>query len=205
MIIILGQQTFPAEDPLATLSGLFWVDWAETNAPNSRNVGDLAAPFRDHVGNFIGALKAAGATVRVTATKRSALRAYLFHWSWLIALGRAHPSDPPPEPGVDIQWDHGDLDRSRAGARAMVNGFGLAVPPASRNAPSLTSLHIFGRAIDMDITWEGTIQVRQSDGQAATIAFMQDQNQNVALHRVGESYGVLKLTTDEPHWSDTGH
>src|SRR4051812_33856442 len=118
---------------MATLSGPLWVEWAQTNAPNSRDVGNLAAPFRDHVRRFIGALEAAGAIVRVTATKRSALRAYLFHWSWLIALGRARPSDPPPEPGLDIQWDHGDLDRSRAGARAMVDGFGLAVPPASGN------------------------------------------------------------------------
>ncbi|WP_198555623.1 hypothetical protein [Colwellia sp. 75C3] len=49
--------------------------------------------------------------------------------------------------GIDIQWDHGDLAESKAGALEMVKGFGLAVPPRSTNPPSLTSNHISGEAI----------------------------------------------------------
>ena len=38
----------------------------------------------------------------------------------------------------------------------MIDGFGLAVPPTSTNAPSLTSNHSPGKAVDMDIDWTGT-------------------------------------------------
>jgi hypothetical protein len=190
---------------MATLSGSFWIGWADNNAKTSNNVGDLAGPFRGNVMRFKQALENAGAAVDVTATKRSALRAYLFHWCWLIGLGRAQPSDPPPEHGVDILWDHGDAAASREGAKKMIDGFGLAVPPASNVAPSLTSLHIAGKAIDMDINWAGMIQITTGDGTSVPVPFMPNVNNNTALHRVGASYGVIKLVTDAPHWSETGH
>jgi hypothetical protein len=28
---------------------------------------------------------------------------------------------------------------------------------------------------------------------------------NKRLHAVGATYGVIKLVSDRPHWSDTGH
>ena len=61
------------------------------------------------------------------STRRDAERAYLFHWSWLIALGKSKPSDASSMGGVEIEWDHGVLARSKAG-KEMVDGFGLAVP-----------------------------------------------------------------------------
>ena len=54
--------------------------------------------------------------------------------------------------GVDIEWDHGDLAQSQAGAQEMVDGFGLAVPPDSTVAPALMSHHIAGKAIDMKLS-----------------------------------------------------
>ena len=57
----------------------------------------------------------------------------------------------------------------------MVDGFGLAVPPRSVNAPALTSNHITGQAIDMDITWSGTS--RQKPAQIA-VPFMSNVNAN---------------------------
>jgi hypothetical protein len=110
----------------------------------------------------------------------------------------------PLRPDVHIQWDHGNDAASRVGAQEMVTGFGLAVPPASVNAPALTSNHIQGLAIDMDITWAGTITVKNSDKQDVKVSFMADVNANLALHTVGESYGVKKLATDAPHWSFDG-
>lgn len=64
------------------------------------------------------------------------------------------------------------------GARAMVARYGLAY------RPSLTSRHIDGRAVDMSIAgWTGT-----SD----------------ELYALGASFGVRKLVSDPPHWSDDG-
>jgi hypothetical protein len=71
---------------MATKSGASWVTWANTNAVNSSNIEDLEPVFKANVKAFIKALEAAGAKVSVTSTKRSVRRAYLFHWSWLIAL-----------------------------------------------------------------------------------------------------------------------
>jgi hypothetical protein len=187
-----------------TKSGKYWVRWADKNAKNSDSVDDLTDPFKTNVKAFIDALKAAGATVKVKATRRDAKRAYLFHWSWLIALGKKKPSAATSMGGVDIEWDHGDLARSKAGAREMVDGFGLAVPPKSTVAPSLTSNHIAGKAIDMDITWKGTLKVKNKDGTVAHVPFMSDVNHNKKLHAVGATYAVKKLKTDVPHWSSDG-
>lgn len=190
---------------MATKSGVFWVTWANQNAVNSSNVEDLEPAFRANVKAFIKALEAAGAKVTVTATKRSARRAYLFHWSWLIALKKIKPSAAATLAGVDILWNHGNDAQSVAGALEIVKGFHLAVPPDSVNPPSLTSRHIEGKAIDMTITWAGTIKIKNKNGTLAPVAFKADGNANKALHAVGATYGVIKLTTDEPHWSTDGH
>jgi hypothetical protein len=190
---------------MADKSGARWVAWANTHAQNSGKIEDLIEPFRSQALEFIKALRQAGAAVDVTATKRSARRAYLFHWSWKIALGKCKASEAAAMSGVDIQWDHGSDTASKRGANEMVVGFGLAVPPRSVNAPALTSNHIAGRAIDMAVTWTGSIKVKDKPGNTITIPFMADVNDNVALHAVGASYGVKKLATDAPHWSHDGH
>jgi hypothetical protein len=187
-----------------TKSGKYWVIWANAHAKNSESIDDLADPFKANVKAFIKALEDAGAKVKVTATKRDAKRAYLFHWSWLIALDKSKPSAATALAGVDIEWDHGDAPKSKAGAQEMVDGFGLAVPPKSNVAPSLTSNHIAGKAIDMDITWTGELKVKKKDGTIASVPFMNNANLNTKLHAVGESYGVKKLKTDAPHWSSDG-
>lgn len=188
-----------------TKSGKYWVTWASTNAKNSTSIDDLEATFKPKAKAFVDALKAAGATVTIGTTKRSDKRAYLFHWSWKIALGKAKPSDATTMIGVDIEWDHGNEADSKKGAKEMVDGFGLAVPPKSTNAPSLTSHHIKGKAIDMTIKWVGTLKVKKKDGTVAEVPSMTSVNLNTKLHAVGESYGVKKLKTDAPHWSADGH
>ena len=190
---------------MATKSGKFWVTWANENAVASDSVDDLESSFRTNVKDFIAALEKAGATVSVTETKRSAKRAYLFHWSWKIALGKCKASEATAMDGVDIQWDHGDDTASKKGAQEMVDGFGLAVPPASTNAPALTSNHIEGKAVDMNITWTGTIKAKNKSGTEISMTFMSDVNANTTLHTVGTTYSVKKLVTDAPHWSVDGH
>jgi hypothetical protein len=187
-----------------TVSGSYWVTWADTNAKNSEDIEDLDDDFKTKAKEFIKALEDAGATVTISTTKRSDKRAYLFHWSWKIYLEKAKPSDATAMAGVDIEWDHKDDAKSKAGAKEMVDGFGLAVPPKSTEAPSLTSNHIAGKAIDMDITWSGKLKVKKKDGTEVEIEYNADVNANTDLHKVGESYSVKKLTTDAPHWSHNG-
>ena len=186
-------------------SGTYWVTWANTHAKDSSSVEDLVDPFKTNVKAFIKALQNAGATVDVENTKRSDKRAYLFHWCWLIGLGKVKPSDAGSMLGVDIEWDHGDAEKSKKGAKEMIDGFGLAVPPNSTNAPALHSNHISGKAVDMTISWTGTIKIKKKDGSEESVAFMNDVNKNTKLQAVGASYGVKKLTTDAPHWSVDGH
>jgi hypothetical protein len=190
---------------MATESGISWVTWANAHAQNSSKIADLVEPFRSEATAFIAALGAAGAKVDISATKRSARRAYLFHWSWKIALGKCLASEATTMPGVDILWDHGNDAASKKGAQEMVTGFGLAVPPTNTNPPALASNHITGLAIDMDITWTGTIKVKDKHANDVAIAFIRDVNANTNLHAVGASYGVMKLVTDAPHWSFDGH
>ena len=189
---------------MAEKSGSYWVTWANAHAKNSKSVDDLSEPFKSNVKAFIKALKDAGATVSVKATKRNEKRAYLFHWSWKIAQDKCKASDAEKMTGVDIKWDHGKDEDSKKGAEAMVTGFGLAVPPRSTNPPALTSHHISGKAIDMEIKWTGTIKVKNKKGAEVSVPFKQNVNQNTVLHSVGESYGVKKLKTDAPHWSYNG-
>lgn len=185
-------------------SGKYWVTWANVHAKNSLKVDDLEANFKPKVEAFIKALEDGGATVNVKATKRNKKRAYLFHWSWKISLGKCNASDATALTGVDINWDHGDDTKSKAAAKELVTGFGLATPPKSVFPPSMTSNHIKGKAIDMDITWEGSITVKKKDGTDVPVDFNSDVGLNTTLHSIGESYGVKKLVKDAPHWSSDG-
>jgi hypothetical protein len=188
-----------------TKSGVYWVTWASGHAQDSDSVDDLDDTFKANVKAFIKALEDAGAKVEPKNTLRSDKRAYLFHWCWLIGLGKAKAAEATEMKGVDIEWDHGDEEKSKKGAKDMIDHFGLAVPPQSNVAPALDSRHIDGKAIDMDITWKDTIKIKKKDGTEVSVEFKADVNKNTALHDVGASYDVIKLTSDAPHWSTDGH
>ena len=165
----------------------------------SAAIADLIQPFRDNVTAFLAALKEANATVKVSATRRNRTRAQLMHYSWRIAHGSIAPKDVPAIPGCAIKWDHGNLAASKQGAQEMVDLFGIAFQP------SLTSRHIEGRAIDMTIGWTGTIQLRDRTGAVRTLGAPRSGDTNKDLHAIGATYGVRKLVSDPPHWSDDGH
>lgn len=190
----------PSPGPAAPpLSGAAWWNANQAKFPNSASVSALVPPFRDKVAAFIAALEDAGANVRVTATLRNPVRAHLMHYCWRIAKGSVAPKDVPAVAGCAIQWDHGDLAKSKKAAQEMVDLFGIAFQP------SLTSLHIQGRAIDMTIGWNGTIQVRDKSGGPRAVAAPRSGDANRDLHAIGATYGVIKLVSDPPHWSDNGH
>jgi hypothetical protein len=182
-------------------SGVAWVE----RFPTSRSTDALVDGFRQKCEAFLAALEDAGAAVTISATLRPPERAYLMHWSYVITTGAVEPEDVPACPGVDIEWVHRkpdgapDVDASRAAAAAMVDGYDIAY------APSLTSLHIFGKAIDISVEWDGTLKIKQMNGAEKTIGSLPRSGLNHELWAVGAGYGVLKLASDAPHWSSTGH
>lgn len=180
------------------LSGAKWWHANQAHHPNSEKLADLARPFRDRASAFVNAMRAGGARVEISSTLRNPIRAHLMHYSWKIAKGQLAPDKVPPRPGLRIQWDHGTLAKSKKAAQEMVDLFGIAFQP------SLTSLHTEGRAIDMTIGWDGTIQIEDAKGRKHPLAAPRNGRENTRLHAIGASYGVLKLLSDPPHWSDTG-
>jgi hypothetical protein len=187
----------PAGD--AALSGAAWWHANQANFPNSAKLADLAEPFQGKAAKFIEALKAAGAQVSVSSTRRNEIRAYLMHYCSRVASGEVAPSAVPAKTGCSIKWDHGNLARSKAAAREMKELFNIAFPA------SLTSLHIKGEAVDMTIGWAGTLSIADATGKVHAIGAPRSGESNRDLHAVGASYGVRKLLSDPPHWSSTGH
>jgi len=182
-------------------SGIVWVD----RFPTSKSTDTLVDDFRQKCDAFLAALGDAGAAITINATLRPPERAYLMHWSFVLNAGEVEPTDVPAQAGVEIDWVHRkpngspDLAASRAAAAAMVHGYDIA------HRPSLTSLHIFGKAIDMSIGWDKTLKIKQKNGTQKAIQSLPRSGLNHELWAVGKTYGVLKLPSDPPHWSSTGH
>lgn len=168
--------------------------------PTSVSVSDLIEPFRTGVSCFLAALKLAGAECSISATYRPPERAYLMHWAWMVGNGLAHMADVPPMQGVDIDWTHGgDVAAARNAAKEMIAAYGI------RYRPSLTSRHCERRAIDMHISWDGVLKIRGASGTLVVISSMpRNGESNRDLQAVARGFGVIKLVSDPPHWSDDG-
>ena len=181
---------------MAEISGPQWC----ARFPGSKSPDDLTPEWRGRVWAFISALQKASATVDITATYRPPERAYLMHWCWMIANLSQSPAAVPPMAGVDIDWTHhGDISAARAAARAMVATYGLEVLPV------IDSRHTHRRAIDMTIGWHGMLTIRDFDANLHHIGSSPHDGTNHELASVGASFGVFKLASDAPHWSDDGH
>lgn len=193
--------TTPAETaPTAEeLSGAHWV----AQFPTSTVVAHLETGFQQKVRKFLNALVAAGAVYKIAATYRPAERAYLMHYAWCIAKENLDPRTVPAQAGVNICWLHpedADLQKSRAAAAAMVAAYDIVYKP------SLTSRHIERLAIDINISWEGDLNIVNGFGVTIVInTTPRNGAGNAQLHAVGASYGVYKLVEDPPHWSSDGH
>ncbi|MDQ2808139.1 MAG: glycoside hydrolase family protein [Chloroflexota bacterium] len=177
------------------LSGAEWV----ARYPTSRSTDTLHEPFKAHVDSFIHTMRAGGATISISATYRPVERAYLMHYAWEIAHGHiAYGHYPTTDPhGIGINWDHGSAAASQTAAQAMVNGYGMAYTAA------LQSHHTQGRAIDMNIS---NLPDSLTLPNGTSVHIGGGGGQNHTLWQVGaEHFGVHKLASDPPHWSDDGH
>jgi hypothetical protein len=171
------------------LSGRQWV----SRFPTGTSTNDLTQVFRRNVDAFIAAIRAAGGAVRIAATYRPAERAYLMHYAAAIARGTVAADRVPAMAGVDIEWDHGSAEKSRAAAREMASAYGIVYPP------TLTSRHTERSGIDMTISGVKNKKIKNASGTDVLI------KKNSDLHAIGATYGVNKLVSDPPHWSDNGH
>ena len=168
-------------------SGVSWVDRFPTRA----DIGGCVSPFRENLEAFIAALKKAGAAVTINATLRPPERAYLMRSCWLIAHGK-DPRTVEPMAGVDIDWVHRDgsgqpdLAKSRAVAQQMVKAYGIVAEP------SLTSLHIKGLAVDMDISWSGAPEDRRQERNSA-----HDQQRTARRHQPSVGRHRAELWRDQ--------
>ncbi|WP_372365722.1 N-acetylmuramoyl-L-alanine amidase [Candidatus Uabimicrobium sp. HlEnr_7] len=180
--------------PSKSLSGSHWVKFF----PPSRQIKDLKDPFRGNMTRFYNALRSAGANVSISNTLRPPQRAFLMHWAYRIAKEGYNPRSVPAKSGVNIEWWHGSTSKSVSAARAMVSSYGIVYRPA------LSSNHIRGDAIDMSVTWSGTLKIKDANGRTVSIGSPRSGASNRTLWSVGKTYGVLKLASDAPHWSRNG-
>lgn len=186
------------------LSGRSWV----SRFPTSTSLDDLDSPFKENATDFISALRNAGANVSISTTYRPPKRAFLMHYAFTIENGTDDPRNVPHMDGVDINWVHTDAngnysrEASIQAAREMKQAYGIV----SRMPPSLNTRHTARNAVDMTITWTGTLNILNASGQNVAIRTTpRTGSGNIALHAVGASYGLHKLANDPPHWSDNGH
>ena len=170
------------------LSGGAWI----AQFPTSIRLGDLVQPFRGNVSRLMESLQSGGASVRISATLRPPERAYLMHFAWRIFKENFDADRVPPMAGVEIEWAHPAAADTRLAVGAMVRGYGIVFRPA------LTSRHTEGRAVDMTITNHLNKSFVNSLGETAVISSEKD------LHELGRGFGVVKLKSDPPHWSDDG-
>jgi hypothetical protein len=181
---------------MAEISGPRWCARFAT----STSLDDLLPDFGDRVRAFLSRLRQGGAKVQVAATWRPPERAYLMHWCCMVGASGQDAAAVPHMPGVDIDWTHGgDGAAARAAARQMMARYLIRFPAA------LVSRHTQRRAIDMNISWKGALRITDFDGHTHVIDAPPRTGSNPGLIGVGESFGVIKLVKDPPHWSDDGH
>ena len=177
-----------------TPSGSSWV----RQFPTGTTTQSLTPTFATAVNQFVAALRLGGASVNIAATLRPPERAYLMHYSYKIARSGLDPATVPAMAGVAIDWVHRDakgklnLPASRLAAAEMVSGYGIVY------APALVSRHSQGRAIDMNITNYLKKKFVNANKVATTVTSAAE------LHALGATFGVIKLASDPPHWSDDG-
>lgn len=111
------------------------------------------------------------------------------------------PREVPALDGVEINWVHAKDDaaftKSRAAAEQMVRAFALTAPPPP------TSRLAGRRAMEMTITWDGNLKIEDANGQIKTLGAPQSNN-NPGLIEVAATYGVIKVATEPPCWSEDG-
>ncbi len=184
------------------LSGASWYDRANSLGwSNSTDFASLDPTWGAKCQTFVEGLRASGASVEITAGLRHPKRAKLMHYAWNVSRGAKTPEEANTDcqaDGIDINWDHGDLATSKSEAGKLKSAFALVAEP------SLTSNHIRGKAVDMNIKnvpAKVTIGGKSYDTEAATRGSFDEDK----VDHIGKQLGVIWYGPgDDVHWSHTG-
>jgi len=198
------------------LSGKQWTN----KFPSINTLSELAEPFKNSVTKFFAAMQDAGISVDMNrlAIYRPPQRSYLMHYAKRITTSwpgyeQLKPEDVPAfqsqggDMPVSIDWVHkgadgkSDLAASKKAAAQMVEGYGIGKNPV---APPYSSRHNNrpSNAIDIPpnaVTIPSDCKVKEASGKGVAVKKYAD------LYPIGETYGVYKLLSDPPHWSNDGH
>jgi hypothetical protein len=126
------------------------------------------------------------------------------HWAWRIVNDKTDVSAVPAMIGVDIEWQHPAAADAVQAAKGMVDALSMH---RLRTRPPLRSQHNLGLAIDMSLSWHGTVSVKDANGKLVTIGTSPRTGMNRQLIEIGATYGVKKYSgggRDAPHWSNNG-
>lgn len=182
--------------------------------PASDKLADLDSAFGQSVTKFVNALEKGGANIEILSTLWPPERAYMMHFAWLIANEEIHPRQVPPidevdfdtniSTSLDIVWWHGNLDDSQKAAEEMLEAFGI---DELEEPPVLASRHVSGEAIDMRISWGGSLTVVTPGEEEITIESGPNDETNEELIGIAASFGVIHYgdpEEDAVHWSVDG-
>jgi hypothetical protein len=161
--------------------------------------------------------------VDISSTLRPKERAYLYHYCLEVAAGRVAPGDVPKLATVDIEWDHGDAEKSKTAASEMATAFGLV------GVAAYPSNHSGGNALDMKMSFGGnakdgkntiSYKIEPADQDPVTRELKVDDEAivgvsargkkiagiaNRELSKAGKDFGALRaIDTDIVHWSLDG-
>lgn len=205
------------------LSGKHWQSTASLKWPESSLIEDLSDEFRPSGQSFIAMLKENSIEVEVSSTLRPAERAYLYHYCLEVAAGRVPPDKVEKLATVDIDWDHGDIEKSKTAAKEMADAFGLV------GVAAYPSNHSGGNALDMKMNFSGNAKdgkntivykVAQSDKDTVARELKVDDEAiigvsargkkiadiaNRDLSKAGKDFGAIRaIAKDIVHWSLDG-
>jgi hypothetical protein len=209
-------------DAVQRLSGKHWAAIAGRKWPESSRIEDLGEAFRPKAQSFIAMLNENHVDVDVASTLRPPERAYLYHYCLEVAAGRIAPNAVPRLATVDIEWDHGDAETSKAAASEMASAFGLvgvAAYPSNHSGGNALDMKMgFGRNTrdgktsvayrrtpsDDPVTRElaiGDEAVIGTSARGKRIAGIADRE----LSKAGSDFGVVRaIDSDIVHWSLDG-
>lgn len=167
------------------LSGPHWA----AAFPDSRRLADLEPEFRRRALKFLKALRDAGATLNVRATRRPAQQAYLRHWAWAIAMGGQDPRGVPPIRGADIEWWHGDIPTSRRAAQELLEALQIG---SFAVAPALCTGATRGLVLTFRAVWTGSLSIQQAQGDTRQVGSPPRDETHPGLAQVAAGYGVAR-------------
>ncbi|GAB4446738.1 MAG: hypothetical protein Kow0031_29360 [Anaerolineae bacterium] len=192
------------------LSGEHWVK----KFPASDQLADLESAFGQSVTKFINAIEKGGASIEILSTQWPPERAYMMHFAWLIANDEIHPRQVPPIEEIDfdtdvsttleVVWWHGNLEDSQKAAEEMLEAFGI---DELEEPPVLASRHVSGEAIDMRISWSGSLTLVGPGEEEITIESGPNDETNEELIGIAAMFGVFHYEDpdeDAVHWSVDG-